>query len=238
MILSHCCRYRVTPNLPKKFVYLIAAISLTFVGGITVADAPKVIEELTGKVVAVTDGDTIKVLVNNATVKVRLEGIDAPEAMQSFGNQSKEALAKLVAGKTVTIRKTGTDKYQRTLGYVMVDGVDANAKLVQDGWACQTEKMSADKVQTTVGNKRKNYTKRLGRKAYALADGHYANITTALHEFPKLDKLVKRLGCEPLETLTDQEAEALEKKLTPIQRQRWGKRFLDGEASGEGRGVA
>ncbi|MEI6772568.1 MAG: hypothetical protein WCL90_13530 [Planctomycetota bacterium] len=106
----------------------------------------------------------------------------------------------------------------------------------------QTEKTSADKLQTTVGNKRKNYTKRLGRKAYALADGHYANITTALHEFqnefPKLDKLVKRLGCEPLETLTDQEAEALEKKLTPIQRQRWGKRFLDGEASGEGRGVA
>ena len=165
MILSHCCRYRVTPNLPKKFVYLIAAISLTFVGGITVADAPKVIEELTGKVVAVTDGDTIKVLVNNATVKVRLEGIDALESMQSFGNQSKEAFAKLVASKTVTIRKTGTDKYQRTLGYVMVDGVDANAKLVQDGWACQTEKMSADKVQTTVGNKRKNYTKRKSIKS-------------------------------------------------------------------------
>ena len=144
MILSHCCRCRVTPNLPKTFVYLIAAISLPFVGGITVADAPKVIEELTGKVVAVTDGDTIKVLVNNATVKVRLEGIDAPEAMQSFGNQSKEALAKLVAGKTVTIRKTGTDKYQRTLGYVMVDGVDANARLVQDGWAWHYKKYNSE----------------------------------------------------------------------------------------------
>ena len=70
--------------------------------------------------IGVTDGDTIKVLVNRNAVTVRLEGIDAPESGQSFGSKAKEALAKMVAGKTVTVRKTGTDKYGRTLGIVIV----------------------------------------------------------------------------------------------------------------------
>ena len=45
----------------------------------------------------------------------------------------------------------------------------------------QAEKISADQLQTTVGNKLRNVTKRLGKKAFALADGLYANLTTALH---------------------------------------------------------
>lgn len=98
------------------------------------------IEEFSGKVIGVTDGDTLKVLVNKDTVKVRLEGIDAPEAGQSYGKKAKEALAELTAGKTVTVKKTGTDRYERTLGIVIVGEVDANAKLIEDGWAWHFKK--------------------------------------------------------------------------------------------------
>lgn len=97
------------------------------------------------------------------------------------------------------------------------------------------EKTSAEKLQTTVGNKRRNYTKRLGKKAFTLADGLYRNLTTALHDFPAL---ATRLGCEPLAVLAEREAEALMDRLTPLQRQRLAKRLMDGNAEGDGQGVA
>ncbi len=54
---------------------------------------------LTGRVVKVSDGDTIwvQVLVGEKPVKVRLAGIDAPEGRQSFGEQSRRGLAEIVA---------------------------------------------------------------------------------------------------------------------------------------------
>ena len=97
------------------------------------------------------------------------------------------------------------------------------------------EKTSAEKLQTTVGNKRRNYTKRLGKKAFTFADGLYANLTTALHDFPVI---ATRLGCEPLAMLAEREAEALMGRLTPLQRQRLAKRLLEGDAEGDGQGVA
>jgi len=99
----------------------------------------------------------------------------------------------------------------------------------------QAEKTSAEKLQTTVGNKRRNYTKGLGRKAFTLADGIYTNLTTALNDYPVL---ATRLGCEPVEILAEREAEAQAKRLTPIQRQRLARKLLEGDAAGDGQGGA
>ena len=113
---------------------LIVGTIVLCLAGFTLA-APQDVERFTGKVIGVTDGDTIKVLVNRKTVKVRLEGIDAPEAKQSFGNKSKQALSKIAFGKIVVVKKTGEDRYGRTLGVIMVGSVDVNAKMIEDGWA-------------------------------------------------------------------------------------------------------
>ena len=91
--------------------------------------------DFTGRVVKVTDGDTVHVSVNNIRVSVRLESIDAPESKQAYGNQSRQSLAELCAGKTATVVETGRDRYGRTLGYVICDGVDANAEQVHRGMA-------------------------------------------------------------------------------------------------------
>jgi hypothetical protein len=99
----------------------------------------------------------------------------------------------------------------------------------------QAEKTSAEKLQTTVGNKRRNYTKRLGRKAFTVADGIYTNLTMALNDYPVL---ATRLGCEPVEILAERQAEAQAKRLTPIQRQRLARKLLEGDAAGDGQGVA
>ena len=44
---------------------------------------------LTGKVIKVADGDTVTLLVEKKSYRVRLQGIDAPEAQQPFGRVNK-----------------------------------------------------------------------------------------------------------------------------------------------------
>ena len=108
--------------------------------GLIFAAPPKGVEELSGKIVSITDGDTAKILVGKEQVTIRLEGIDAPESSQSFGKKSKEALATMIFGKTVTVKKTGEDKYGRSLGFIFVEDLDVNAQMIQDGWAWHFKK--------------------------------------------------------------------------------------------------
>jgi endonuclease YncB( thermonuclease family) len=81
--------------------------------------------DITGKVVSVTDGDTIKVLDGTSTQhKVRLKGIDAPERGQPFGTVSRDHLASLIAGKEVFVEFVKKDRYGRILGKVWVQPAD------------------------------------------------------------------------------------------------------------------
>jgi endonuclease YncB( thermonuclease family) len=55
-----------------------------------------------GRIVAVTDGDTIKVLTaSQQQIRVRIAFIDAPEKGQAFGQRAKQAMSELVFGKDV-----------------------------------------------------------------------------------------------------------------------------------------
>lgn len=50
-------------------------------------------ETFSGKVVRVSDGDTVTVLFEEKTpIRVRIMGIDAPEKKQAFGERSKQAM--------------------------------------------------------------------------------------------------------------------------------------------------
>jgi endonuclease YncB( thermonuclease family) len=89
-----------------------------------------------GRVVGVSDGDTITVLDGTKTQhKIRLAGIDAPESKQAFGQASKKHLSDLVFGKQVTIDCGKTDRYKREVCVVLVDGQDANLAQVKAGMA-------------------------------------------------------------------------------------------------------
>jgi endonuclease YncB( thermonuclease family) len=81
--------------------------------------------DIIGKVVAVTDGDTIKILDDDKVQhKIRLTGIDAPEKSQPFGGASRKHLASMVAGKDVRVETTKNDRYGRVLGKVWVQPRD------------------------------------------------------------------------------------------------------------------
>ena len=93
-------------------------------------------EELIGKVIKVSDGDTITVLdSNNQKHKIRLKGIDAPESQQVYGDISTQSLAELVYDKEVLVTWDKKDKYYRILGKVIVDGMDANYVQLKKGLA-------------------------------------------------------------------------------------------------------
>ena len=92
--------------------------------------------EYQGKVIGVSDGDTITVLDSSKTQhKVRLAGIDAPEKAQAFGNRSKQSLSDMVYMKDVTIETNKIDRYGREIGKVIHNGADVCLEQVRRGMA-------------------------------------------------------------------------------------------------------
>jgi len=102
--------------------------------------------DFTGRVVRVHDGDTLTVLVDRRQVRVRLTDIDAPERGQAYGKRAREKLAALTFAHVVRVADRGTDRYGRVLGRVYVDGVDVNARMVDEGLAWVYRQYSRDAV--------------------------------------------------------------------------------------------
>ena len=105
------------------------------------------IEPEVAQVTEVIDGDTIKVSMGDEIYTVRYIGIDTPETVapntevQPYGPEASLANKKLVEGKTVSMwmDTSNTDRYDRLLRYVMVDGKFVNYELVLAGYAYAKE---------------------------------------------------------------------------------------------------
>lgn len=108
-----------------------AAVALVFAATSACAG-----ETIVGRVVGVSDGDTITVLDSRRLqVKVRLAGIDAPESKQAFGQASRKHLSSLVFDRDVTLDCGKSDKYRRHVCVVVVDGRDVNLAQIAAGMA-------------------------------------------------------------------------------------------------------
>jgi micrococcal nuclease len=92
---------------------------------------------LAGRVRYVFDGDTLSLVANDRIWRVRLEGIDAPEHDQPFGQHARDALVQLCDGKSVEVWIKGRDSYDRLLGDVYRDKIWINGQLVRSGFAWQ-----------------------------------------------------------------------------------------------------
>lgn len=91
---------------------------------------------ISGKVIKVTDGDTVTILTaEKEQVKIRLAGIDAPENSQEYGEKSRQALAAMIAGKSVAVTEEGKDRNKRVIGWIRTGETDANREMVRAGWA-------------------------------------------------------------------------------------------------------
>lgn len=102
-------------------------------------------DTLQGRVVGVSDGDTVTVLdSSNTQFKIRLMGIDAPEKKQAFGNKSKTSLSDWIFNKQVTVEYRKKDRYGRIVGKIVVAGVDANFEQIKAGMAWHYKKYQSE----------------------------------------------------------------------------------------------
>ena len=85
-----------------------------------------------------TDGDTI--VCNDE--KIRILGLDAPEvnsakcdAEYRLGVVAKRRLQELIGTANLEIRRSGKDRYDRTLAQVVADGIDVSEPMISEGLA-------------------------------------------------------------------------------------------------------
>lgn len=124
--------------------------------------------------VKVSDGDTMNVQkVENGkftgeVIKIRMFGIDAPEKTQDYGNESKQALEKLVSGKTLEIEEKNRDRYGRTVAVVYADGKNVNEEMVKTGnaWWYQEYDKNDTRMQAYQENAKKNKLGLFGKRGY------------------------------------------------------------------------
>lgn len=103
---------------------------------------------LEGKVAAVADGDTITVLdTNNTQHKIRLQGIDAPEKAQAFGQKSKQSLHQLIHNKQVSVEFQKKDKYGRIVGKVLHEGTDVCLEQIKLGMAWHYKQYASEQLK-------------------------------------------------------------------------------------------
>ncbi|EAX6277234.1 thermonuclease family protein [Escherichia coli] len=142
--------------LLSVILFLFTAFQSANAGGIPGALAgilSTLNQEIQGKVIRVLDGDTIeiktlpaKIVVYEVPIRVRLINIDAPEKKQPFGRWSANQLKALLAGQSVTVSYTQTDRYGRIIGRVFtMNGTDASRFMVQSGAAWVYDRYNTDK---------------------------------------------------------------------------------------------
>jgi endonuclease YncB( thermonuclease family) len=116
------------------------AIGIALGFSIFTSTLPSLSQDSPSQKAAAVDGDTIRI----GSMAIRLEGIDAPEIKQicndqtgkgySCGRSAKAALSRLLSHDLIC-KRSGEDRYGRTLAYCTSGGIDLNREMVRQGWA-------------------------------------------------------------------------------------------------------
>jgi endonuclease YncB( thermonuclease family) len=126
-------------------------LSLLLIGALLASPAAADEWIIEGRIVGITDGDTLTVLdPANAQHKVRVAGIDAPERSQPFGTSSKDSLSRLAFDRRVEVHCHKRDRFGREVCNVYEGSRDLGLEQVRAGmaWhfkAYRHEQSSADR---------------------------------------------------------------------------------------------
>ncbi len=104
-------------------------------------------QTISGRVIAVADGDTLTILdASNLQHKVRLAEIDAPERRQPFGTRSRQSLSDMCFHKSALVNDQGKDRYGRMIGRVNCAGIDTSSEQVRRGMAWVFDRYVKDRA--------------------------------------------------------------------------------------------
>jgi len=117
-------------NFKRHILFLL----LTFFGCSSPVKLPPTFK---AKVVTVIDGDTVDILFNDQSYRIRLADIDCPETDQPFGDEATEFVSDECLSDSVTIETEGEwDTYGRLIATIFVqDTININLELVKRGLA-------------------------------------------------------------------------------------------------------
>lgn len=153
-VIPYTCSMRMLLSVLCCFVISVTAIAQTY----------------TGKVTAVKDGDTIEMLVNGKTLRVRLFGIDSPERGQPFATKAKEFTASMCFGETVKAVQQSRDQYGRIVAEVYLpDNTSLNAAVVNAGYAWHYKKFSKSPLLAACETKARKEQRGLWKDAHPVA---------------------------------------------------------------------
>jgi micrococcal nuclease len=101
-------------------------------------------QKFEGTIIRIIDGDTYVFLTATGSFTVRMLGIDAPERDQPFSRESSEFLSKYLNKQAIT-KVNGTDKDDRSVGTLFVNGRDINLLSIKGGYSWHYKRYSADR---------------------------------------------------------------------------------------------
>jgi micrococcal nuclease len=105
-------------------------------------------QTLTGKVIAIKDGDTVVVIdaANNQTT-LRLAEVDCPEKKQAFGTKAKQFTSNQVYLKEIKYKVTDIDRYGRSIAKIYYENNKyLSAEIIKNGFGWQYKKYSTSKL--------------------------------------------------------------------------------------------
>ncbi len=114
------------------FIIILAFVALIFV----LSFALKIIalessQQNFETAVYIIDGDTFQTASGET---IRLLCVDTPEEKQTGYDEAKTYLSSLVLGKNIILEKDGQDKYNRTLAWIITDGININKAIADNGF--------------------------------------------------------------------------------------------------------
>lgn len=128
-------------------------------------------DQFSAKVVSVVDGDTVTVETATAErIKIRLNGIDAPEKGQPFSDRSKSLLNVLCRNKIVGVTTFDKDRYERWIADIVIPpSRSVNQEMVRQGLAWHYKKYSSDPVLAGLETEARSSKKGLWKDANPIA---------------------------------------------------------------------
>ncbi|MFM7035136.1 MAG: thermonuclease family protein [Planctomycetia bacterium] len=135
-------RFRIPPappGLPRRlraWYVIVAAILTALIAALPSCPRHDAAGRPLWRVETVHDADTVTCRDDSGhAVKIRLQGIDAPEFDQPHGREARNALDAKIAGRHVRVAGSARDQHGRLLGTLWLEDRDINRELVAEGHA-------------------------------------------------------------------------------------------------------
>jgi endonuclease YncB( thermonuclease family) len=140
--------YRYTISRMRRTVAYGAVLTLLLTGAISAQLRDLVGAKFDARVVSVIDGDTVEALPSGEkhSIRIRLEGIDAPERGEPFSEAARRFTRVMLFEQNVNLEGRAVDRYGRLVARIRIGTKDTSVELVKAGLACHYTQYSSDPV--------------------------------------------------------------------------------------------